>query len=45
MSAFWIGFALGGVAAVVAAMLLWWAAVKLMPLLFDLIEGHRTRQL
>ena len=45
MSAFWIGFALGGVTAVVAAMLLWWAAVKLMPLLFDLIEGHRTRQL
>ena len=44
MPDFWMGFALGSAAVLVAAMMLWWATVKLIPLFFDFVEGRRTRQ-
>jgi len=43
VSEFWVAFALGSAATVVAAIVLRWAALALLPFLFSLIEMSRRR--
>jgi len=44
MSAFWVGALAGSAGTIVAALFLWWAALRLLPCVFDLLDGFEDRR-
>lgn len=44
MSAFWMGALAGGAGTIVAALFLWWAALRVLPTVFDLFDSVDRRR-
>lgn len=44
MSAFWMGVLAGSVGMTVAALFLWWAALRLLPSVLDLFDAYDDRK-
>ena len=44
MSAFWIGALTGSAGTIVAALFLWWAALRVLPSVFDLFDTFADRR-
>lgn len=44
MSAFWMGVLAGSASTIIGALFLWWAALRLLPTLLDLLETFNDRR-